>query len=136
MQYLPKLLFLFFVFGAFSIVTPQTANAQALGGFDTVSYFSGGPKRGKAEFSTQWNGQTWLFSSASNLRKFEQNPAKFAPQYGGQCAFAVAHGSSAPGDPRQWHVHRGKLYLNLNSSIKRQWLANKEDFIKRADRNF
>ncbi len=120
----------------FSFATMQDAQAQAIGGYDTVSYFSGKPVRGKQQYSTQWDGQTWFFSSSSNLKKFQNDPERFAPQYDGQCAFAVAHGSSAPGSPNQWTVHRGKLYFNLNAGIKRQWLSNKQRFIDQADDNW
>lgn len=109
----------------------------AVSGYDTVSYFSpGGPVEGKSDFSTKWKGATWKFANASNLEKFKANPEKYAPQYGGYCAYAVAQDTLAYGDPKQWHIKDGKLYLNLSSSIKKKWLANRDEFIVQADQKF
>lgn len=118
------------------IYTSLFSNA-AVSGYDTVSYFSSeGPVKGKSEFSTQWEGATWSFANADNLAKFKANPTKYAPQYGGYCAYAVAQGALAKGDPKQWHIDDGKLYLNINSGIKKKWLSNKGNFIQQADQNF
>lgn len=64
----------------------------ALSGYDAVSYFSGRPVQGSKTFSTTWRGATFRFASAANLAKFKANPAAFAPQYGGHCAWAVSQG--------------------------------------------
>lgn len=112
-------------------------SSTAVSGYDTVSYFSAeGPVKGKSEFSTQWKGSTWRFASADNLAKFKANPEKYAPQYGGYCAYAAAKNSLAAGDPEQWHIENGKLYLNINKTIKKTWVANKSEFIRDADQNF
>jgi YHS domain-containing protein len=109
----------------------------AVGGYDTVSYFTvGKPVKGQSEFSTDWKGAKWNFSSAENLETFKANPEKYAPQYGGYCAWAVADGSLAKGSPKQWNIENGKLYLNINKKIKQQWLADKTNFIQTADQNF
>lgn len=114
-----------------------TFSNNAVSGYDTVSYFSAqGPVQGSSEFSTQWNGATWRFANAENLEKFKANPTKYAPQYGGYCAWAVAQGSLAKGNPKQWHIEDKKLYLNINADIKQKWLANKSQFISDADHKF
>lgn len=114
-----------------------TFSNTAIGGYDTVSYFpSQEPVKGKAEFSTEWNGATWRFASAENLEKFKADPTKYAPQYGGYCAWAVAQGSLAKGNPNQWHIEDDKLYLNINSDIKQKWLTNKNKFIIDANQQF
>ena len=110
---------------------------NAVGGYDTVSYFSAdGPVKGKSEFSMNWKGAKWYFSNAENLATFKADLVKYAPQYGGYCAWAVADGSLAKGDPKQWDIENGKLYLNINKSIKKKWLADKTNFIQIADKNF
>jgi len=119
-----------------AVYTSSFSN-NAVSGYDTVSYFSAqGPVKGSSEFSTQWNGATWRFVTAENLEKFKANPTRYAPQYGGYCAWAVAQGSLAKGDPKQWHIDNNKLYLNINSDIKQKWLANKNQFIRDADQKF
>lgn len=109
----------------------------AIDGSDTVAYFAGnGPVAGSSEFSTQWRGATWLFSSAENLATFEANPEAYAPQYGGYCAWAAAQGYIAPTHPNAWSIYEGKLYLNANRNIRRRWERDIPGFISQADANW
>jgi YHS domain-containing protein len=91
------------------------------GGYDVVSYFGGTPSDGKDEFVSQWKGAKWRFASAENMKLFEASPEKYAPQYGGYCAYAVSKGYTAKGDPEAWTVHDGKLYLNYSKSVRDTW---------------
>lgn len=110
---------------------------QALSGYDTVAYFrQGKPVEGDEKFSIEYKGAQWLFSSQSNLDAFILSPESYAPQYGGYCAWAVAHDNTAKGDPEQWHISDGKLYLNYNANIRGQWLERKAELIKTADANW
>jgi len=109
----------------------------AAGGYDVVAYFTvGRPVKGDAAFSTVWKGATWRFSSAANLTKFKANPAAYAPQYGGYCAWAVANGYTAKGDPLQWKIVGGKLYLNYNAEIQSRWVKDIPGFIRKGDREW
>lgn len=109
----------------------------ALGGYDAVAYFMDGtPVKGKSEFHTQWNGATWQFATAEHRDAFVTAPEKFAPQYGGYCAYAVAKGVSAPGDPTLWKVADGKLYLNKNADVQKLWSQDVPGNIGQADRNW
>ena len=111
--------------------------AAALSGWDAVSYFAkSGPIAGKPEHSTKWKGASWQFSSAENLELFKAAPEKYAPQFGGYCAYAAAKGSTAPGDPEAWTVHNDKLYINLSTSIRKLWLKDTEGNISKADANW
>src|SRR5688572_628711 len=90
-------------------------NNLAVRGFDTVAFFTDEKlSEGKAEFSYDWRGGKWQFSSAENLDLFKQNPEKYAPQFGGYCSYAVSHGYTADADPSTWKIVSGKLYLNYN----------------------
>ena len=109
----------------------------AAGGYDVVAYFTvGRPVKGDAKFATQWKGVTWRFSSAGNLAKFRANPAAYAPQYGGYCAWAAANGYTAKGDPLQWKIVGGKLYLNYNAEIQSRWVKDIPGFIRKGDANW
>ncbi|MEL8056163.1 MAG: YHS domain-containing (seleno)protein [Pseudomonadota bacterium] len=106
----------------------------ALQGYDTVAYFTdGAPKKGSKEFSTDYKGAEFRFSSAENLALFTADPAEYAPQYGGYCAWAVSQGNTAPGDAERWAIVDGKLYLNYNKSIQKKWDADRAGFIEKAD---
>lgn len=110
---------------------------KAIKGYDTVAYFTEGkPVEGKDGFTTEYKEATWLFSSQKNLDLFLANPEKYAPQYGGYCAYAVSQGQTASIKPELFTIHEGKLYLNYNESINERWLKNKKAFIVDADQNW
>ena len=112
-------------------------NNLAVKGYDTVAYFTDGkPAKGKKSFQTEWRGAQWRFVSQAHLDLFKQDPEKYAPQYGGYCAFAVANNQLAGIDPTQFSVVEGKLYLNYNAKIQKQWLANRDPFIDQANQNW
>ena len=112
-------------------------SSTALGGHDAVAYFTEGkPVEGSKAFSLEWQGATWRFASRANLEAFRADPAAYAPQYGGHCAYAVAYGGTAPGDPEVWRIVDGKLYLNLNPEIGRRWAKDIPGFIEKADANW
>jgi YHS domain-containing protein len=109
----------------------------AVGGYDTVAYHTDKkPVPGTDEFTHMWKGATWRFASKENLDAFVKEPEKYAPQYGGYCAFAVGHGSLASGDPKVWKIVDGKLYLNLNQSVQKSWERDIPGLTKRADANW
>lgn len=109
----------------------------AVGGYDPVSYFSsGGPLKGSAEHAFSYNGAEWHFATAENRDLFRQDPERYAPQYGGYCAWAVAQGSTAKGDPENWRIVNGKLYLNYNSDIQTRWEQSIPENIQAGDRNW
>ncbi|MEM7181428.1 MAG: YHS domain-containing (seleno)protein [Spirochaetota bacterium] len=105
----------------------------ALNGYDTTTYWSGRLKKGKKAFKYRYRGVTWLFASAANKDKFKANPQKYAPQYGNYCAWAIADGSLAAGDPTVWSIVNGKLYLNYNKGIRKKWEKKPASFIKKAN---
>ena len=112
-------------------------SSDAIKGYDTVAYFTeNAPVKGKSEFSTEYQQAIWLFSSQKNLDLFKSDPEKYAPQYGGYCAYAVSQGSTASIKPELFTIHDGKLYLNYNQSINRKWSQNKDAFIRDADQNW
>lgn len=108
-------------------------NNIAVGGYDAVSFFDGEGVEGSKEFSTTYQGAEFRFATAENLAKFEADPDEYAPQYGGYCAWAIAQGNLAPGNPRNANIVDGKLYLNFNDAIERRWLADTDGFIEAAD---
>ena len=123
-------------FAASSEIDTGAMAGVALGGNDAVSYFSGAPAPGKAEFSTSWKGAEWHFANAANRDAFSAAPEKYAPQYGGYCAFAVSKGSTAPGDPKVWTLHEGKLYMNLSPAVKSRWSKDIAGNISAANANW
>jgi len=112
----------------------KTKDNLALSGYDAVSYFKDRkPVAGKTEFSYEWQNATWRFSSAENRDAFVKEPAKYAPQYGGFCAFGTSQGHLVPGDPQAWKVVDNKLYLNYNKDVQKYWLQDIPGYIQKAD---
>ncbi len=111
-------------------------NNHAVGGYDVVSFYSGKPLKGKADFAQIYKDAEWRFSSRANLDLFRTNPEAFVPQYGGYCAWAAARGKLAKGSPENWHVRDGKLYLNFNDRIQTLWNQDIPGFITQADANW
>ena len=109
----------------------------AIRGTDPVAYFTDGkPRKGSASFETTYLGGTWRFASAANRDMFIDNPEKFAPQYGGYCAWAVSQGTTASTDPEVWRIVDGKLYLNYSKSVQSTWVQDIPGNIAKADRNW
>jgi YHS domain-containing protein len=109
----------------------------AVGGYDPVAYFTDGrPVRGSNAFRIVHQGFEYRFASQAHLDAFRANPSRYLPQYGGYCAWAVAQGNTASGDPRYWRIVEGRLYLNYNSDIQRQWEADIPGFIASANSNW
>ena len=127
----------FNAFAAKNIYTGWFSN-KAVSGYDTVAYFTGNQSvRGNARFKYSYKGVEWYFSSEKNLKLFKEAPAKYMPQYGGFCAWAVAEKKArAPGDPNFWKIVDGKLYLNYDKSVQDTWLKDIPGFIKKADKNW
>ena len=125
---------------AYAKASPEVsieADKLAARGYDVTAYFSEGkPVRGNAAHQLQYKGATWRFASADNLARFKADPVAFEPQFGGYCAWAVSQGYVAPGDPEQWKIVDGKLYLNFNARAKELWEADQAEAIIRGHANW
>lgn len=112
--------------GKISVTKPvpelNTADGLALRGYDAVAYFTDGkPVRGSDAHTYEWRGAKWTFASAQHRDAFVSDPGRYAPAFGGYCAFAVSRGTTADGDPHQWAVVDDKLYLNTNAFAQQLW---------------
>jgi YHS domain-containing protein len=113
------------------------ADGKAINGYDAIAYFTDASAvSGSSKFVYTWNGTKWYFSSDKNLRAFKSNPQKYAPQYGGYCAYGMSEGYKAPTDPHAWTIVNDKLYLNYNKDVKKMWLGNQTQRITKADKNW
>lgn len=109
----------------------------AIHGTDPVAYhLEGRPVPGRPEFAHDWDGATWHFASAAHRDRFAADPARYAPAYGGFCAYAVARGYTAPIDPAAWRIVEGRLYLNYDLRTRSLWSRDIPGEIARADRNW
>ena len=106
----------------------------AIRGYDVVSYFTENKAvKGSKDYRLKYRDAIWHFSSEENKKLFAANPRKYAPQYGGYCAYSVARDSIASTKPEYFSIHKGKLYLNYNKATYKRWLKNKDEDIDKAD---
>jgi len=109
-------------------------SGKAIRGYDPVAYFTDGkPVEGKEEFVYNWSNANWYFSSRQHLDLFKANPVKYAPQYGGYCAYGLSRGYKASTVPEAWTIDKGKLYLNYSLSVRNDWDKNRQERIQKAD---
>lgn len=113
----------------------------AIEGYDPVAYFvSNKAVEGEKDISTVYEGLTYRFSSIQNRDMFKTNPAKYEPQYGGWCAYAMgAKGEKVEVDPGTFKVLNGKLYLFYNkyfNNTLKTWNKNEEHLKANADQNW
>ena len=112
-------------------------NGIALKGYDVVAYFQQSrPVKGSSQFSYHWMDANWQFSSAQNRDLFASDPQRYAPQYGGYCAYAVSHGHTASVNPEAWRIVDGKLYLNHDKLVHKLWERDAPGHIRKADKNW
>lgn len=120
-----------------SMVNVSGASGIALNGYDPVAFFTvKKPTHGDPGIQAKHEGATYLFSSKKNKAMFESNPSKYAPQYGGYCAFGASVGALFPVDISTWQVKNGKLYLNLNGAIVKMFNKDFDANIAKAEKNW
>ena len=132
-----------FVLGLAAICSGASArdffehDGLALRGYDPVAYFTEQRAvKGAPELTLQHRGSTFRFASRANLEAFQRDAERYAPQYGGYCAYGTARGYKAAIDPEAFRIVDGKLYLNYNTSVQREWSKDVPGYIEKADRNW
>ncbi len=115
----------------------NSTGGVAIKGYDPVAYFTQHKAvEGNGSFIYDWSGSTWKFSSQASLDSFKAAPEKYAPQYGGYCAYGCSRGYKAPTDPNAWTIVDNKLYLNYNLKVKEIWSGDMANLITIADSNW
>jgi YHS domain-containing protein len=115
----------------------KDGNSVAIKGYDPVALFTQSKAvKGSSAFTHQWMGATWWFANAADRDQFAASPEKYAPLYGGYCAYGVSQGHTTPIDPEAWTIVEGKLYLNYSKAVKKTWSEAIPKHIDEADENW
>ena len=122
------------------------ANGYAVSGYDVVAYFGleqapvGSPQPdavpGLSTITAEYDGATYAFSSEANRETFLADPARYAPQYDGHCAYGVSKGGKVPGNPNLWRIVDGKLYLNITQNVVGFWEEDIPGNLKLSEANW
>lgn len=109
----------------------------AIRGYDPVAYFTDNkPVEGSAQFGYSWQGVEWRFKDKINLELFKANPEKYAPQFGGFCAYGVSENHKSPTEPDAFTIVNDKLYLNYNLKVKEIWSRDRDERIRKGETNW
>ena len=112
----------------------HNTSGVAIKGYDPVAYFlQSKAQPGSDSITYEWSGSRWQFASRSNLDSFKANPIKYAPQFGGFCAYGCSENHKAPTDPNAWTIVDNKLYLNYSLKVKELWVKDTINRIKAAN---
>jgi YHS domain-containing protein len=110
------------------------SNGVAIKGYDPVAYFTSNKAvLGYDSISTEWSGSVWKFISLENQQAFKNKPTKYAPEYGGYCAYGSSEKHLSPTDPTAFTIVNNKLYLNYNAKVKEIWIKDTSNRIVAAD---
>jgi len=119
------------------LVNVAGASQAAVSGYDPVAFFTEArPVHGSPAIAASHQGATYFFATAEHKKLFTDNPAKYAPQFGGFCAYGVAVGKLFPVDISTWQVRDSKLYLNLNPDILKKFNEDLAGNITKAEKNW
>ncbi len=119
------------------VLVNQNRQGIAVKGYDPVAFFTKNkPVKGNSAYSSQYQGATYYFASAEHKATFDQEPAKFAPQFGGFCAWAVSQGYTAPISVDAFRIVDGRLLLQYNKRIRSQFERDTQGNLARADTNW
>lgn len=109
----------------------------ALRGYDPVAYFTDKkPVEGSPSITATYKGARYQFASAEHKALFEKDPAKYEPQFGGYCGYAVSLNKTADADPHFWQVLEGHLVLQHNQKAWDLWIEDVPGNLKKAYANW
>jgi len=114
--------------------TETDANDVILAGHDTVAYFTKGkPVLGDEKYTAAYNGAVYRFSSAENRDLFSVSPGKYAPVYGGFCAYGMTFGKKFEIDGKAFEIVENRLYVNKNLEVYGLWKKDIPTHIEQAN---
>jgi YHS domain-containing protein len=120
---------------AVDLVNVAGASHIAISGYDPVAFFTDGkPAYGSPFISAMHRGATYLFASEEHRKMFTSDPDRYVPQYGGFCAYGVAHGGLFPVDISTWQVRNDKLYLNFSPDVAKKFNSDFNANVAKAEK--
>ena len=117
--------------------THAATKNPAIGGYCPVAYVKMGKAvKGDARWSSERDGQVFLFSAPQAKELFDKSPDQFRIAYHGYCATGVAMGKKIASNPELCTVHKGVTYLFSSTEAKGMFDKDADGTIAKADRNW
>jgi len=142
-----KFLSVFFLLFSLTALAQEGRNvskynlSQGVGlkGYDPVAVFpegGGAPQKGITSHRVVHSGVTYLFASEENEKRFQADPEKYEPTYGGWCAYAMASGSTVDIQPHLFTIHGRRAHYFVAARAKQSFDRNLMELEKKADDNW
>jgi len=112
-------------------------NGVAIQGYDPVAFFTDNrPVEGNPKLQSEYHGAKYYFASSEHKGAFDQEPAKYEPQFGGYCAYGASRGNKAPVKIEAWQIVNGRLLMQYDLDIKGKFNQDQQGNLKKADQNW
>ncbi|HSJ96266.1 MAG TPA: YHS domain-containing (seleno)protein [Myxococcota bacterium] len=113
------------------------ARGVAIAGYDVMAYqLEGRARRGDPAIESMYGGARYHFASQEHRARFESEPARWVPAYGGFSGYAASIGRVSPVDPAVFQVHDGRLILQHTEEARRRFNEDLAGSVASADRNW
>lgn len=108
-----------------------------LAGYDPVAFFTDSAAvRGDSTHRASYGGATYWFASEAHRALFQADPAKYAPQFGGYCAYGASRGYAAKVEIETWQIINGRLTLNYSKDVQRTFNQDVAGYLRKANENW
>lgn len=109
----------------------------AVQGYDPVAFHTQrAALKGDPAITVIHLGATYRFASAANKVAFEADPARYAPAYGGYCAYGVSQGGLFPVDITTAQILDGRLILNKTPQVRELFDRDPRGRIRLAEKEW
>jgi YHS domain-containing protein len=108
-----------------------------LQGYDPVAFFTENkPVKGHAGIVSRYNGVIYQFATVEDKKLFDENPAKYEPQFGGYCAYGVSRGKAVEIEVDAFQIVDGRLLMQYDKDIRDTFNKDTKSNLKLADKNW
>jgi YHS domain-containing protein len=106
----------------------------AIQGYDPVAFFTENkPVKGRKEFQSAYHGATYYFASADDKARFDKEPARYEPAYGGFCAYGVSRNKLVDVDPAAFQIVDGRLMLQYSKGVQKDFNKDVQGNVAKAN---
>lgn len=105
-----------------------------LQGYDPVAFYTiKQPVKGRVEFESSHGGARFRFASKKHKELFDEDPEKYAPQFGGWCAYGVSRGVLVPIQIEAWQIVDGRLLMQKSRGVRDDFNEDPSGNLSKAD---